>query len=122
MSQTVGKLFEYFDRVAIVYLPERGDRCKIPPAPKPDEANGFPSRGVYGSFLSHVNIIHDAGGRVVTSDAGLLLDDVLGLTTMASDVPHWQKWSARVGRVVRAFGIWSACRIRGCERRRTAAA
>src|SRR5262249_19697548 len=31
---------------------------------------------------------------------------------------QWQEWSARIGRVVPAVGIWSLCRIRGCERRR----
>jgi glycosyl transferase, family 25 len=92
MSQTVGKLFEYFDRVAIIHLPERGDRLAalknelrqvgldmesdkvvIPPAPKPDEANGFPSRGVYGNFLSHINIIHDAVNDDL--DTVLILED-----------------------------------------------
>src|SRR6266566_3334550 len=33
----------------------------------------------------------------------------------------WQEWSARIGRVVPAVGIWSPCRIRGCERRRAPA-
>src|SRR5438132_706029 len=72
-------------------------------------------------------------GSVVTSNAGLLayreLDDVLGLTVVASDVladartgkNGWKEWSACIGRLVPTVGIWSPCRIRGCERRRAPA-
>src|SRR5437016_1620214 len=74
-----GALFEYFDRVEIIHLPERTDRLEalrnelarvgldidspkvaIPDAPRPETANGFPSRGVYGNFLSHLDIIQRA--------------------------------------------------------------
>ena len=74
-----GALFEYFDRIAIVHLPERTDRLdslgrelarvgldiacpkvSIPVAPMPQDANGFPSRGVYGNFLSHLDILQRA--------------------------------------------------------------
>jgi hypothetical protein len=72
-------LFDYFDRISIIHLPERTDRlasltkelsnvgldissCKvsIPSTPRPQSANGFPSRGVYGNFLSHIGIIEQA--------------------------------------------------------------
>ena len=72
-------LLEYFDRVSIIHLPEREDRFKsisgelralgidvtdakvrIPPAERPADANGFPSRGVYGNFLSHTDILRTA--------------------------------------------------------------
>jgi glycosyl transferase family 25 len=72
-------LYEYFDRIAIIHLPERRDRfeslwselrglgvdirqpkVQIPHAPRPSEAGGFPSRGVYGNFLSHLSILRQA--------------------------------------------------------------
>lgn len=68
---------KFFDRVAIINLPSRPDRLKsvrrelrklgfedsaisVPPAPVPKENNGFPSRGVYGNYLSHLAILKDA--------------------------------------------------------------
>jgi len=71
---------EYFDRVYIIHLPERRDRytalgaelarlgidiedrrqVRIPHAPRPADANQFPSRGVYGNFLSHLSILKEA--------------------------------------------------------------
>jgi GR25 family glycosyltransferase involved in LPS biosynthesis len=72
-------LYEYFDRIAIIHLPERRDRfeslsaelrsvgfdirqpkVQIPHAPRPADAAGFPSRGVYGNFLSHLGILRQA--------------------------------------------------------------
>ena len=72
-------ILDYFDRLAIVHLPNRTDRYKalkhelsrigidikgpkvcIPDPPMPETANGFTSRGVYGSFLSHLEIIESA--------------------------------------------------------------
>jgi hypothetical protein len=72
-------LFDYFRRVAIIHLPERVDRFRslkaelssvgldihspkvtIPTAPMPQNANGFPSRGVYGNFLSHLGVLEQA--------------------------------------------------------------
>jgi hypothetical protein len=85
-------LFDYFDRVAIIHLPERVDRLaalkselgglglelgsnkiSIPVAPVPDEGNGFPSRGVYGNFLSHLDILERA--YVDGLDTVLILED-----------------------------------------------
>jgi glycosyl transferase, family 25 len=35
-------------------------KIDIPHAPQPADANGFPSRGVYGNFLSHLGILRKA--------------------------------------------------------------
>jgi len=72
-------LLEYFDRLAIIHLPNRVDRIRalrreltrigidingpkvnIPNPPMPESANGFASRGVYGNFLSHLEIVETA--------------------------------------------------------------
>ena len=72
-------ILDYFNRLAIVHLPNRDDRLRaltkelarievdidspkvtIPDPPMPEKSNGFTSRGVYGSFLSHVEIIENA--------------------------------------------------------------
>src|SRR5437868_5488551 len=85
-------LFDYFDRTSIIHLPERTDRLaaltselskvgldirsekvSIPYAPKPSSANGFPSRGVYGNFLSHLGIIQQAYADNL--DRVLILED-----------------------------------------------
>ncbi len=68
-------LYEYFDRISIIHLPERKDRyyalvkelrrmgidirgskVDVPNVPRPEDPNGFPSRGVYSCFLSHLEI------------------------------------------------------------------
>lgn len=73
------QLIDYFDRLYIVHLPEREDRyralrrelaqigidinaakVRIPEAPRPPETNRFPSRGVYGNFLSHLGILQES--------------------------------------------------------------
>jgi glycosyl transferase family 25 len=85
-------LFDYFDRIAIVHLPERVDRlaalkCElgglglefssdkvsVPDAPIPREANGFASRGVFGNFLSHLGILEKAYADGL--DTVLILED-----------------------------------------------
>jgi len=67
------------DRIYLINLPEQttrriatlgelqrlgfapGDpRIEVPFAPRPPDANGFPSKGVYGNFLSHLGILRDA--------------------------------------------------------------
>jgi glycosyl transferase family 25 len=72
-------ILDYFDRLAIVHLPAREDRFRalrgelsrigidingskvsIPNPPMPETSNGYTSRGVYGSFLSHLEIIENA--------------------------------------------------------------
>jgi glycosyl transferase family 25 len=72
-------ILNYFDRLAIVHLPARQDRFRalerelarigidindpkvtIPDPPMPETPNGFVSRGVYGSYLSHFEIIEKA--------------------------------------------------------------
>ena len=73
------KLVEYFGRTCIINLPERTDRLtalrkelkkfgadscpskiQVPFAPRPDDAHGFFSKGVYGSYLSHLDIFKQA--------------------------------------------------------------
>jgi glycosyl transferase, family 25 len=70
---------DFFDRIAIINLPSRPDRLRalgaelrrigfdmsspkvtIPAAPEPSHHNGFPSRGVFGNFLSHLDIVETA--------------------------------------------------------------
>jgi glycosyl transferase family 25 len=72
-------ILDYFDRLAIIHLPEREDRFRalrrelasigidlndpkvsIPDPPMPESAHGYVSRGVYGSFLSHLDILETA--------------------------------------------------------------
>jgi glycosyl transferase, family 25 len=72
-------ILDYFDRLAIIHLPDREDRLRalrrellrigidiksskvsIPDPPMPETSNGFQSRGVYGNFLSHLEIIENA--------------------------------------------------------------
>ena len=72
-------ILQYFDRIAIIHLPERLDRLReisselnrmgihaadekvfFPYAPRPDNPNGFPSKAIYGNFLSHLSILKAA--------------------------------------------------------------
>ena len=89
------ELLDYFDRVAIIHLPDRVDRYRtlrtelsridididgpkvvIPHAPMPETANGYTSRGVYGSFLSHLEIL-EAAYRDGLETVWVLEDDAI---------------------------------------------
>jgi glycosyl transferase family 25 len=78
-DRNIRTLADLFGRVDILNLPERQDRLKatrrelrrlgfnvdspkvrVPYAPRPTNNNGLHSRGVYGSFLSHLQSIRDA--------------------------------------------------------------
>lgn len=82
----------YFNRVYIINLPSRPDRLQsimreldrlgfgpeqnrifVPEAPMPSEPYGFPSLGVHGNFLSHLEILQDA--RAHESARTLILED-----------------------------------------------
>jgi GR25 family glycosyltransferase involved in LPS biosynthesis len=86
------KLLDYLDSISIIHLPSRADRyialraelarvgiaidgpkIRIPDAPMPNDANGFPSRGVYGSFLSHLQNLEIAEAQNET--ISLTLED-----------------------------------------------
>lgn len=75
-------LNQFLDRVYVINLPERTDRrrqierelriigfppgdprVEFPHAPRPEDPNGFPSRAVYGNYLSHLAIIEDAAAN-----------------------------------------------------------
>jgi hypothetical protein len=88
-------IIDYFDRVAIVHLPDREDRFRalraelsrididingpkvtIPDPPMPASSNGYRSRGVYGSFLSHIEIL-EAAFRDGLETVWILEDDAI---------------------------------------------
>ena len=96
-------LLDCFDRLAIIHLPDRRDRLvalrlelsrigidigcskvSIPKAPMPEAANGFPSRGVYGNFLSHLEIIESAY-RDGLNSVWVLEDDAIFSRRMKSE-------------------------------------
>jgi len=88
-------ILDYFDRVAIIHLPDREDRFRalrselsrigidihhpkvcIPEPPMPQDANGYHSRGVFGSFLSHLEIL-EAAYRDGLETVWVLEDDAI---------------------------------------------
>jgi len=85
-------LRDFVDRVYIINLPEQttrlastkaelhhlgfdpdGDQIRTPFAPRPETTHGFPSRGVYGNFLSHLSILTDI--RDSSLERALVLED-----------------------------------------------
>jgi len=88
-------ILDYFDRMAIVHLPDREDRFRalraelsrigidingpkvaVPDPPMPDDPNGYRSRGVFGSFLSHLEIL-EAAYRDGLETVWILEDDAI---------------------------------------------
>lgn len=82
----------YFEQIYIINLPSRPDRLastlkelsglgitresgqiRVPEAPMPQDPNGFPSKGVYGNFLSHLGILRNIRSRGLTR--ALILED-----------------------------------------------
>jgi len=95
-------LLEYFSRVEIIHLRERkdrydvlvrelarigidinNDRIEIPDAPRPGDSQGFPSRQIYGNFLSHLDILRRA--RNNQCPAVLVLEDDAIFRTFLAD-------------------------------------
>ncbi len=112
-------LIDYFDRIAIIHLKERKDRYRalvgelrrmgieithrkvcIPDAPMPPEANGFPNKGVYGSFLSHLEILTSAQRDNLTS-VWVLEDDAIFSHRFAREQQKIAKFLAQ--------GNWDIC-------------
>jgi GR25 family glycosyltransferase involved in LPS biosynthesis len=88
-------LLEYFDRISIIHLPQREDRYRalakelqrleaaitdpkvaIPDAPMPTDAYGFTNKGVYGNYLSHLEILKSAQ-RDKLQSVWILEDDAI---------------------------------------------
>jgi glycosyl transferase family 25 len=89
------KLLDYLDGISIIHLPSRVDRYEsmekelrylgisirdpkvsIPHAPVPEDASGWPSKGVYGNFLSHHGILKEAVEKGL-SNVMVLEDDAI---------------------------------------------
>lgn len=107
----------YFDRVAVIHLPERVDRYRsierelamaglsiggpkvqFPFAPRPTNLDGFASRGVYGNFLSHLEIIKAA-----------LADGIEHVLILEDDaVFHRRLFSTDIGAVLER-AEWDMC-------------
>ena len=96
-------IIEYFDRTSIINLPERADRraetrdefnragwpiennkADFFSATRPELANGFPSAGVRGCFLSHMNAIKKA--RYDSLANILIMEDDIAFVTDTNSI------------------------------------
>src|SRR5271165_596168 len=96
-------ILNYFDRMAIVHLPDREDRFRalrtelsrididingpkviIPDPPMPVTPNGFKSCGVYGNFSSHLEIL-EAAYRDGLETVWVLEDDAIFTTKFRAE-------------------------------------
>ncbi len=94
---------DYFDRIEIIHMRDRRDRyvplvqelahvgidihhdrVHIPEAPRPTDAYGFPSRQIFGNFLSHLDILRRA--RNEKHQAVLVLEDDTIFRTFLTDL------------------------------------
>ena len=126
------RLVDYFDRTCIINLPERTDRLRvirkelrrcggddhpekvrIPYAPRPDDANGFTSRGVYGSYLSHFNILKDAL-RDGIQTVWVLEDDATFSHRMVRDQARTVEFLGATPGTCASSAIRSTASSRGC--------
>ena len=98
------EILDYFDRLAIIHLPEREDRMRalraelsrigidvhspkvsISKPPMPKYANEFPSRGVYGNLLSYLEILESA------------YSEGLDTVWLPEDDESWRRGWTRIG-------------------------
>ena len=103
VGQSTMKLIDYFERICIIHLPDRIDRIhalerelrplgidingpkvQVPYAPRPADASGYASKGVYGNFLSHYEILKQAMHDQVQS-VWILEDDAIFSCRMARE-------------------------------------
>lgn len=99
---------DYFDRIEIIHMRDRldryvplvqelarvgidihNDRVQIPDAPRPADAYGFPSRQIFGNFLSHLDILRRA--RDARHQAVLVLEDDTIFRTLLTDLSVQQQ-------------------------------
>jgi hypothetical protein len=98
LPMSASPLFEYFDQVSVINLPDRldrrrqieaefrrlgaypaADRVCFFPAIRPEQRGGWPSAGARGNFLSHYNILRSAHERKLRSV--LIMEDDCSFTS-----------------------------------------